>query len=165
LPEWSLSHAVAVKTLLDVRYALSLAQLEIRSLRLARALKRFNASQPRVPAGHPDGGQWTGGGGGGGTPRADLVTLRPRAPARRVIGGRAYPVTPAQEARLDITAAQARALVREASGTIRAGARSPAFTKGPRVRSAQTSSTPSKHRRGCVNWDGTSPRGARSPTY
>ena len=66
-----------------------------------------------MPAGHPDGGQWTDGGGGGGTPRAELVTLRPRAPARRVIGGRAYPVTPAQEARLDITAAQARALVRE----------------------------------------------------
>src|SRR5215213_5641516 len=108
-----LSHALSVKTLLEVRYALSRAELEIRSLRLARALKRFNASQPRVPAGHPDGGQWTGGGGGGGTPRAELVTLRPRAPARRVIGGRAYPVTPAQEARLDITAAQARALVRE----------------------------------------------------
>src|SRR5215213_5513772 len=108
-----LSHALSVKTLLEVRYALSRAELEIRSLRLARALKRFNASQPRVPAGHPDGGQWTDGGGGGGTPRAELVTLRPRAPARRVIGGRAYPVTPAQEARLDITAAQARALVRE----------------------------------------------------
>ena len=108
-----LSHAVAARTLLEVRYALSRAELEIRSMRLARAVKRFNASQPRVPAGHPDGGQWTDGGGGGGTPRAELVTLRPRAPARRVIGGRAYPVTPAQEARLDITAAQARALVRE----------------------------------------------------
>ena len=37
----------------------------------------------------------------------------PRSGATRVIGGRPYPVTPAQEARLDISAAQARALVRE----------------------------------------------------
>ncbi|HEX2134967.1 MAG TPA: hypothetical protein VHG30_03555 [Microvirga sp.] len=102
------------RTLLDARSAVARAQLELRSLRLARALKRFNPSQPRVPAGHPDGGQWTDGGwGGGGTPRAEVVSLRPRPRATRVIGGRPYPVTPAQEARLDISAAQARALVRE----------------------------------------------------
>src|SRR5215211_7302479 len=101
------------RDLLKARDALAQIEIEVRSLRLALALRRFNPRQPRVPAGNPEGGQWTDGGGGGGTPRAELVTLRPRAPARRVIGGRAYPVTPAQEVRLDITAAQARALVRE----------------------------------------------------
>ena len=106
-----LSHAVSRHTLLDIRYSLARAQLEVRGLRLARALKRFNPSQPRVPAGHPDGGQWTDG--GGGTPRAEVVTLRPRARTTRVIAGRVHEVTPAQEARLDISAAQARALIRE----------------------------------------------------
>jgi hypothetical protein len=28
--------------------------------------RKFDPSQPRVPAGSPDGGQWTDGGGGGG---------------------------------------------------------------------------------------------------
>jgi len=36
------------------------------STHLARAFKAgFNPNQPRVPAGNPDGGQWTGSGGGG----------------------------------------------------------------------------------------------------
>ena len=54
-------------------------------------------------------------GGGGGGPRSEYAQLRPRRlpVGHRIIGGRAHAVTPAQEARLDITAAQARALVRE----------------------------------------------------
>lgn len=99
------------RDLLETRYALSRAQLDVRRLRLALALRRFNPAQPRVPVGNPDGGQWTDG--GGGEPRTELVSLRPRGPARRVIGGRPYPVTPVQEARLDMSAARARALVRE----------------------------------------------------
>lgn len=31
-------------------------------MRIALAAKRFNPNQPRVPAGNPDGRQWTGGG-------------------------------------------------------------------------------------------------------
>ena len=39
--------------------------------RFALATKAgFKPDQPRVPAGNPDGGQWTGGGGGGGVSRA-----------------------------------------------------------------------------------------------
>jgi hypothetical protein len=105
------SHALSRQTLLETRYALSRAQLAVRRLRLAHALKRFNPSQPRVPAGHADGGQCTDG--DGGTPRAEVVALRPRPRVTRVIGGRIHEVTPAQEARLDISAAQARALIRE----------------------------------------------------
>jgi hypothetical protein len=99
------------RDLLEIRYALSRAQLDVRRLRLSLALRRFNPAQPRVPAGHPDGGQWTDG--GGSEPRTQVVSLRPRAPTTRIIAGRAFPVTPAQEARLDMSAARARALIRE----------------------------------------------------
>lgn len=101
--------------LLQARYALAVAQLELRRLLVLRLRKRFNPNQPRVPAGNPDGGRWTSGGGHGSGPRSEYAQLRPRRlPAgHRIIGGRAHAVTPAQEARLDITAAQARALVRE----------------------------------------------------
>jgi len=33
---------------------------------LRDAVKAFDPNQPRVPAGNPDGGQWTDGGGGSG---------------------------------------------------------------------------------------------------
>jgi len=58
--------------------AFALAQLELRRLRLFLAFKRFNPSQPRVPAGNPDGGQWTDGGGGAGASRIEFVSGRPR---------------------------------------------------------------------------------------
>jgi hypothetical protein len=96
------------------RRAFAVAGLELRRLRLALALKRFNPSQPRVPAGNPDGGQWTDGGGGG-SPRATLVSGRPRrsGSGTRTVNGRIYETTPAQEVRLDVSAARARALMRE----------------------------------------------------
>lgn len=34
-------------------------QIEIALLRIGLAFRAFNPNQPRVPAGHPDGGQWT----------------------------------------------------------------------------------------------------------
>lgn len=101
--------------LLKARFAFAIAQLELRQLLLLRACKQFNPNQPRVPAGNRDGGQWTSGGGSGGGPRSEYAQLRPRrlSGGYRIIGGRAHAATPAQEARLDVTAAQARALVRE----------------------------------------------------
>jgi len=97
-----------------VRQALTLAQLELRQLRLSLVLRRFNPSQPRVPAGNSDGGQWTDGGGGGERPRATFVSARPRrGGGTRNTGGRDYATTPAQEVRLDVSAARARALTRE----------------------------------------------------
>jgi hypothetical protein len=99
--------------LLKARYAFAVAQLELRRLLILRA-RKYDPNQPRVRAGNRDGGQWTSGGGGGG-PRSEYAQLRPRRlpVGHRIIGGRAHAVTPAQEARLDITSAQARALVRE----------------------------------------------------
>jgi hypothetical protein len=101
--------------LLKARYALAVAQLEVRRLLIQRARKQYDPNQPRVPAGNPDGGQWTSGGGSGGGPRSEYAQLRPRRlpGGYRIVGGRAHVATPAQEARLDFTAAQARALVRE----------------------------------------------------
>jgi len=103
------------RSALQIRYAFAVAQLEPRQLRVFRALKQYNPNQPRVPAGNSDGGQWSGGGSSANGPRSEYAQLRPRRlpVGHRIIGGRARAVTPAQEARLDITAAQARALVRE----------------------------------------------------
>ncbi len=36
---------------------------------------KFNPNQPRVPAGSPDGGQWTSGGGGGGNDNSDSLDV------------------------------------------------------------------------------------------
>lgn len=96
------------------RNALAIAQLEVKYLRLVLSLSRFNPRQPRVPAGNADGGQWSGEGGRGGVD-VEPVSSRPRSvPVRtRIIRGRIHEVTPGQEARLDVSAAQARALVRE----------------------------------------------------
>jgi hypothetical protein len=96
------------------RHALAVAHLEVRRLRIALLLRRFNPSQPRVPAGNPDGGQWTSEGGGGGEPRAEQVSLRPRRlGGTRVIQGRVYETTPSQEVRLTTSEAHARSLIRE----------------------------------------------------
>jgi hypothetical protein len=53
------------------------AALELRFHALRH--RKFDPGQPRVPAGHEDGGQWTGGGGSGSNPRrADGPSSRPR---------------------------------------------------------------------------------------
>jgi hypothetical protein len=100
---------------MGVSNAFAVARMELRQLRIFLALRRFNPSQPRVPAGHPDGGRWTGGSGGGDGSRVEFVSGRPRQQGggTRVIRGRAYETTPGQEVRLDVSAARARALVRE----------------------------------------------------
>ena len=43
----------------------SLVETKLRALERAAKVK-FDPNQPRVPAGNPDGGEWTDGGGGGG---------------------------------------------------------------------------------------------------
>lgn len=48
-----------------LRCELSRIEVRVRALELELAIRAaFNPSQPRVPAGHPDGGQWTDGDGG-----------------------------------------------------------------------------------------------------
>lgn len=46
------------------RWAFAVAQLELRRLRFALLLRKgYNPNQLRVPAGNPNGGEWTSGGG------------------------------------------------------------------------------------------------------
>jgi hypothetical protein len=74
--------------LLQARYALAVAQLEVRRLRMAIRPKRFNPSQPRIPAGHPNGGRWTSGGNGRETSQqSESAHLRREPPSFRVAGG------------------------------------------------------------------------------
>jgi hypothetical protein len=63
------------------KYHVAALEVEIGLRRLARILK-FNPDQPRVPAGNPEGGQWTsdgnsGGGSGGGD--SDVATIIDKA--------------------------------------------------------------------------------------
>ena len=46
------------------QYDIAALSFEWKLLKRVRALKAYNPDQPRVPAGNPDGGQWTGDGGG-----------------------------------------------------------------------------------------------------
>ncbi|MGO4572280.1 hypothetical protein [Microvirga sp. 2TAF3] len=102
------------RELLGARRAFAIAQLELRSLRIALAHKLFNPNQPRVPAGSPNGGQWVGEGDSGGEARVETVNLRSRRQGggTRVIQGRVYETTPGQELRLAESEARAGALVR-----------------------------------------------------
>ena len=68
------------------RHAVARTRLAILRLRFALVLKRFNPSQPRVPAGHPDGGQWTGDGSGAGA-EFESERLREDRPQVQPVGG------------------------------------------------------------------------------
>src|SRR5947209_10600191 len=52
--------------LLNIKCALAALDVELKLCRLGYLLRKFSADQPRVPAGSPDGGQWTSGSAGGG---------------------------------------------------------------------------------------------------
>jgi hypothetical protein len=52
--------------LLDIRCGLAALNVELKLCRLIYLLRKYSPGQPRLPAGSPDGGQWTSGGGGGG---------------------------------------------------------------------------------------------------
>jgi hypothetical protein len=51
--------------LLDIKRALAALDVELKLCRLIYLLRKGSTDQPRVPAGSPEGGQWTSGGGGG----------------------------------------------------------------------------------------------------
>lgn len=53
------------------RWRLSAMTMQVALLRYGLFLKALNPSQPRVPAGEPDGGQWTKGGDGSQSPSQD----------------------------------------------------------------------------------------------
>jgi hypothetical protein len=101
----------------------TIMDLKFLELELARKAG-FNPNQPRVPRGNPEGGQWTRVGGGSGTSAGrfgrrypstrptQLVSSRPRGSGRVRIGGRLVEATPAQQARLTVSQARARAAER-----------------------------------------------------
>jgi hypothetical protein len=62
--------------LLDIKRALAALDVELKLCRLGYLLRKYSPSQPRVPAGSPEGGQWThGGGGGGAEPASDAESV------------------------------------------------------------------------------------------
>lgn len=110
----------------DLERELRRVRSEILGLRVEISLRRFvllsrryAPSQPRVPAGNPDGGRWTDGTGrvdDGRDDRSsdgDLVLIggggRRRGPSSVLIAGREVEVTPGQAARFEVIRAQAAA--------------------------------------------------------
>lgn len=109
---------------------IALALLELRRDLLARGswtpvAFKYNPDQPRVPAGNPDGGQWTSGGGEGSAGEDSLSSDLERAldgldddsldwaTGRSRGGAGAWPnATPAQQARLVASELQAQAAIR-----------------------------------------------------
>jgi hypothetical protein len=73
--------------LLKARYAFAVAQLELRRLLISRARKRYDPSQPRVPAGSSVGGQWTSGGDEAGHQSESVSHRRKPSTSFRVAGG------------------------------------------------------------------------------
>jgi hypothetical protein len=89
------------REVLRLRWELKKLKLE---LELRRFQRKYSPDQPRVPAGNPDGGQWTDGGGEGAgrdTPSTDFSSQ-----ARR--GGPPRGGTPQQQLRLDLATARAQ---------------------------------------------------------
>src|SRR5919112_3803621 len=80
------SSSISSRRLIEARYALSRAQLELRRLHVALAQRRFNPSQLRVPAGNPDGGQWTNDGSGSAA-ETDAESFRQHRPEIQPVGG------------------------------------------------------------------------------
>ncbi|HZL30411.1 MAG TPA: hypothetical protein VFC54_05050 [Pseudolabrys sp.] len=71
-------------TLLELKWLRAATRFEIAVRRHALALKAgFNADQPRVPKGSPEGGQWTGEGSGGGDPQRNPKNDPPESPDNR----------------------------------------------------------------------------------
>lgn len=102
---------MAARELHRLRWLLNAWALETKFRALRYAVKaNFDPNQPRVPAGNPDGGQWTDAGSGGASTR--LAQARPgRSSGQvRLRNGQLVEATPGQRARL--AAAQARAAAR-----------------------------------------------------
>lgn len=119
-----------LKAACDVAFARCLVALR-RHVETCRKAN-FDPNQPRVPAGNPDGGQWTSGGGGGSAagddsqilsdatpdnewiPGAQYAQAGPRGPRGTtpvLINGRVVSPTPAQAARLAVAQTQAEAAI------------------------------------------------------
>jgi hypothetical protein len=74
----------------------------------------FNPNQPRIPAGNPDGGQWTSDAGASNSSAitTDEIYAQYRSRGPILINGRLIQLTPSQAARLTVAEAQARDAIR-----------------------------------------------------
>jgi hypothetical protein len=69
-----------------VRVALQAIEIEVLTLKRGLLLRKYSPDQPRVPAGNPDGGRWTGGSGSsldGSLPASRRID-RPQLATRRL---------------------------------------------------------------------------------
>ena len=93
-----------------LRFSISNLLLDLKLLKLGLHFKAgFRPDQPRVPAGSPDGGQWT----DEGIEPTKVSSRGPRETAPRRISGRWTEARPAQVTRLQISNAQMQAALRE----------------------------------------------------
>ncbi len=109
--------------LLKLKSDLLLFRMEFKFRQLLRS-RKYRPDQPRVPAGNPDGGQWTADTGSGGTTDRRVISdespdpIKPGAQyaeGRRPPSGPRGPLepTPAQAARLTVAEAHARSAIRQ----------------------------------------------------
>ncbi|MBM3529058.1 MAG: hypothetical protein FJX62_13295 [Alphaproteobacteria bacterium] len=115
-----------LKTLLQLKAEVAALNAEIKFRKLLAVLKAYNPSQPRVPAGSSDGGQWTSNVGAGRNDPRILSDASPEAPPRPgdvyaqlrprsgpiLINGRWVQPTPSQAARLAAAEARSRDAIR-----------------------------------------------------
>ncbi|MBM3529056.1 MAG: hypothetical protein FJX62_13285 [Alphaproteobacteria bacterium] len=111
-----------LKAMLQLKAEVAALRAEITFRKLIAALKAYNPSQPRVPAGNSDGGQWTNDLGAGRNDSRILSDASPEVPPRPgdvyaqlrprsgpiLINGRWVQPTPSQAARLAAAEAQSR---------------------------------------------------------
>lgn len=108
-----------------IEWTLASQRVQVKFLRLDLMLKAgFDPSQPRVPAGNPDGGEWTDAGGS----RWQLAQNTPRRPGSgsRPRSGLGQ-ATPAQQTQLDLLRSQAETAIRRVQERDRTWKPTPSF--------------------------------------
>lgn len=118
-----MAHTQADAKFLRLKWRLAFVRWQRTAERWVATIKaNFDPNQPRVPAGNPDGGQWTSTGGGEilsdaspdtfTKPSAQVAQAGPRTPATSSIrvGGRRLPATPGQAMRFGAADRRARRL-------------------------------------------------------
>lgn len=121
-------------------------RLWVKFQRLRLALK-YDPNQPRVPAGNPDGGQWTYDGGGS----ARVAQYVPRGPRGGGGRGRGTDATPGQQARLAASQAQASAAVQRVRERDPNWRPTPSISSGIKARSPPMRRSFGKRRQGSAS--------------
>ncbi len=83
--------------LMDMTRALAAFDVQVKVIRLAHVLRKYSPDQPRMPAGLPEGGQWTSGGGGGGDQSDESETASTEEGRSASDGGEKLPEIPKEK--------------------------------------------------------------------